>query len=246
MESEAVVWVSPCWTDWYQMGMSSDPVDDSRSARAYAHWHLADELSRRDPESDVTRGAVVLKLWHAVDGRVRLLHDLYALNDLASRLGWGSERLTIIEVLGRLGLVQPLALQDLKKIRNLVEHADRGAPSPADCRRFIELVWYFLRSTDLFASRVVRDFELESGGPYFASFNRPARSWAWTIYGRFPDASVSTTPSDTAMELHLDKPISEVAAGVVSLGGAMVNSPTALRDVVAGYFLLDLPDHRPR
>jgi hypothetical protein len=53
-----------------------------------------------------------------------------------------------LEILAELGVIRPSLIQGLLKIRNDVEYNDAAPPAAEACRNFVDIVWYFLRSTD--------------------------------------------------------------------------------------------------
>ena len=46
------------------------------------------------------------------------------------------------------GTIRPALLKEIFEIRNSIEHMDSMPPSLDECRRYIDFVWYFLKSTD--------------------------------------------------------------------------------------------------
>lgn len=246
-----VRWLTPCWSDWALDGQSSRDIDRAAAERPYRHWHLAVELAAPEAD-DVHRGAAIQKLWNAVESRVRLLHTEYQMALLKRVFGWG-QKSDMLEVLNLLGLARPLILRQLKAIRNSVEHQDRGAPSHADCLNYIDSVWYFLRSTDIFASRRIlsydRSLESPSGGrsaeQLFVAFDFEGRDWAPGVRGRLPHSAVNVSRSPGAIELALEQPVRKIEPGVLYISGR-VSAPSAdLEDIVRDYFLMDLPDNSP-
>ncbi|WP_419706288.1 hypothetical protein [Promicromonospora sp. NFX87] len=246
-DAEEVLWIVPCWRDWEDCGFGSSQVDPALAGRAYQHWHLADELSRSKNQNEITRGTVVQKLWNAVDARVRLLNDEYRLRQLSRAAAWPG-RPDTLAILTQLGLVRPSALRQLKDIRNSVEHQDRGAPAIETCRSFVDTVWYFLRSTDIFVGSRITDFELEDpwasdeGEPnHFVSFALDFQSWLPHIDGWLPAAAVSPTKLEAALSIKLDEP-AQSQGGAVWVRGTVRDGGTALEAVTHKYFLVNLPD----
>jgi hypothetical protein len=246
-DAEEILWIDPCWGDWVDSSFGASHVDRELAARAYQHWHLADELSGTTNQSDITRGTVMQKLWNAVEVRVRLLNDEYRLRQLSRAAGWPG-RPDTLAILTKLGLVRPSALRQLKDIRNSVEHQDSGAPSIETCRSFVDTVWYFLRSTDTFVGKRITDFEIES--PWepdegkknlFVSFTLDFQSWLPQVHGWFPDVAVSRTEREGALPIRLDKP-AESEGDAVWLSGTVREGGPGLEAVMYKYFLVNLPD----
>lgn len=56
------------------------------------------------------------------------------------------------------GIVRPLLLKKLLKIRNDIEHEDSDPPSHNQCKEYVDVVWYFLKSTNRIVSMKSDDF----------------------------------------------------------------------------------------
>jgi len=245
------VWVAHVWRDWETDGDSQQPLDTTRAARQYAHWRFADELTAQSRNDDVARGVVMQKLWNAVDGRVRLLFDLYELRTLARRLGWtGRHKSQQLEILVRLGLLRPLALNKLKNIRNAIEHADDDPPSQDEAANLVDLVWYFLRSTDAYVSRVVTDINVvpddyHAAGQSFSTFSvdltYPFGTWTPTISGRLPLTDLIAEERQDLLAIDLTEP-ARIDSDVVFVDGTIRPRGPAFESFVRSYFRHDLVD----
>ena len=64
----------------------------------------------------------------------------------------------------------------LTEIRNSLEHEDKEPPNAATCQIYLELTWYFLRSTDSMLKLVTRDLE-------FSPDNEESDHWISLEYG---------------------------------------------------------------
>lgn len=53
-----------------------------------------------------------------------------------------------LELLESYGIVRPLIMRNLLDIRNDIEHHDVNPPEPTRCKELVDVVWYFLKSTD--------------------------------------------------------------------------------------------------
>lgn len=243
------LWLAPCWDEWDETGYSASATDRNAAERPYLHWNLAVELLTPGA-GDIHRGTAIQKLWNAIESRVRMLHGEYHMAALKHVLGW-PKKTDMLEVLNRLGLARPLILRQLKEIRNSVEHQDSGVPSQEDCLGYIDSVWYFLRSTDIFASRRIISFErsaasLASSSPgrtHFIEFSFQEGDWTPRVRGRFPSSAISTRPRPGALELVLDKPAKQSDLDSVYLTGATAKTSSGIAKVIRGYFLVELPEN---
>lgn len=247
--NNSCLWLTPCWDEWHETGYSASDTDRKAAERPYLHWNLAVELLMPGA-SDIHRGTAIQKLWNATDSRVRMLHGEYHMAALKEVLGW-PKKTDMLEVLNLLGLARPLILRQLKEIRNSVEHQDSRVPSNEDCLGYIDSVWYFLRSTDIFASRRILSFERSAASPassspartHFIEFNFQESDWTPRIRGWFPSSAISTRPRQGALELVLDKPAKQSDADSVYLSGVIAKTSSGIAEVIRSYFLVELPEN---
>jgi hypothetical protein len=54
----------------------------------------------------------------------------------------------MLELLADVGVIRPLMLQSLLKVRNEVEYNDASPPDVIRCNEFADAVWYLLKTTD--------------------------------------------------------------------------------------------------
>lgn len=241
------VWLDPIWRGWETDGSSHQPVDQRLGARQYDHWGFAERLTLQARGDDVARGTMMQKLWNAVDGRVRLLFELYGIGTLARNLGWtGRGRLTKLQVLTRLGLVRPLALNQLQKIRNLIEHQDREPPTHEDALQLVELVWYFLRSTDSYVCSILTYVDLVppravDSPSQFVSVTYDLGTWAPLVRGRLPATAFATKDETDLLALDTSLPLSRDGA-IVTVNATINPTGPAFEALVRSYFRHDLID----
>jgi hypothetical protein len=128
----------------YSMFTSKEPM-----LRAYEIHSHAEELLRR-ARSQLDRVDAVTTLKRAVDQRLRRIDELYDLRSIPIR----DKPQKLLDILEYFGVARPLMVRELLAIRNAVEHHDEPPPDMAELNRFVDLVWCFLRSTDINADRV--------------------------------------------------------------------------------------------
>ena len=237
------------WGRWTNDGQSSTLLDGQTAARPYEHWTLAAELNTPDA-NDVRRGAVVQKLWNAVDVRLRNLHTDYLLNRVRGLIGLPKKTDTL-EILQHLGLARPLILRRLKDLRNTVEHQDRGAPTYTECANLVDSVWYFLRSTDPFAVQRISSFDLSSDvlvstdpeRTQFVSIALDAKDWAIRLRGWFwPDQlRVATNGTNPGLVLVLERESDKSDLDALYISGTVEPASDQLPALIRDYFAVDLP-----
>lgn len=247
--SSRVVLDPAIWGRWTSDGHFSTSLDGQTAARPYEHWTLAAELNTADA-NDIRRGAVVQKLWNAVDVRLRNLHNDYVMTRVRELIGLPRKTDTL-EILEHLGLARPLILRRLKDLRNTVEHQDRGAPTHAECANLVDSVWYFLRSTDPFAVQRISSFDLSSDvlvstdpeRTQFVSIELDAKDWAVRLRGWFwpEELGVATEETNSGLVLVLEREPDRSDLDALYISGKVDTASEQLPALIRDVFAVDLP-----
>lgn len=136
---------------------NSDGVTRPREIWRHAQKRLfgtPNELDRTDCMTSLKR---------AISHRLKTLEAEYAISTLPNnRL-----RKQTLEKMQDYGIVRPMLLAELMKVRNDIEHKDSPPPELRDCQIYVDVVWYFLKSTDQILDTVAdeiiyQDFETNS------------------------------------------------------------------------------------
>jgi len=135
--------------------------------RGYEIWRHAKKKIIEAP-SDLDRIDCISSLKRAVNHRIKSITDAYAFSELPSVHG----RKKTLEKLQEYGLVRPAIIQDLFDVRNIIEHNDADPPDLKKCEHYVDIVWYFLKSTDDIL-RYIKD------GPTYTCFDGGWRETAW-------------------------------------------------------------------
>jgi hypothetical protein len=163
------VWIDPSWLSWEYRALQSvpeestsfDPSDTITSpseatARLYdIHQHACDRLEGEPSRDD--RGDTIIALRRVVGRRVKELTEIYELRKLPT----GVKPKYDLELLEYFGIIRPFMLKRLIDLRNSVEHEDSSPPPTDECLMFVDLVWYFLRSTDKLVHGRVEEIDFE-------------------------------------------------------------------------------------
>ncbi|WP_152547096.1 hypothetical protein [Amycolatopsis orientalis] len=208
-----MAWIEVIWRNWYRDGGSSNPDDETLAARAYQHWRHA-EILLDGVSSEFHRTDIITTLKRAIDHRLRTLRSTYKFNRMIQTSG--ERKLKEFELLERLNVVRPFMLHRLIRIRNAVEHQDVAPPEVSECRELVELVWYFLRSTDILVCAPMNDIDLVlpdethvndpiSYGTYGISIAYQFEDWLPRVSGNFPKSSVSLTEKDGWAEIAVNR-----------------------------------------
>jgi hypothetical protein len=237
----ARIWFKFDPTEWESSSFSTDSVDEVNVQRAYDSWRHADGLCTA-AANEFVRIDIVTNLKRCIAQRISLLKETYALKNLARTARW--RNVEDLEVLANLGLVRPLLLRKLHAIRNAVEHENASPPSAEECRDFVELVWYFLKSTDSTVREIRSDYDLicwrEGVDPVpdldpvpsidgervkvmdlreptpraQISIDYPTDTWLPAIRGKLPASKWSRMPVDGWLELRCGKLTTDDAGNV--------------------------------
>lgn len=151
------MWLSKDVLSWKseQQGYRSHPYSDA-CARTYEIWEHAERLLLNKCNSFQLIDALST-LKRAINHRLQKIDSLYPIRQLFPDQNHNKR---FLQQLACLGLVRPVMLEKLIEIRNSVEHSDREPPDQIRCMEFLDLVWYFLRSTDRLVINIITDFEL--------------------------------------------------------------------------------------
>lgn len=150
------MWLTPEVLSWRPSVESSMVYANEQWRRPYDIWAHADQIFQRQ-NSEFHRIDGITTLKRAVDNRLNLLKEIYKFRNIPIK----DKPSDILEIMGYLGIIRPIMLQNLINIRNKVEHEDAPPPALPECLYFLEFVWYFLRSTDHLVRNSVASFILE-------------------------------------------------------------------------------------
>ncbi|MEW2501676.1 MULTISPECIES: hypothetical protein [unclassified Amycolatopsis] len=204
-------WLKMVWRGWARPGATSSVEDEAVAVRAYRHWRHAEELLDV-ATSEFHRIDIVTTLKRAIDHRVRSLREMYQLNRLRQVVG--ERKIGDLETLQRLNVSRQFMLGKLMLIRNAVEHQDAVPPAVAECRELVELVWYFLKSTDALLCVPLTEVNLDSSttvedgssshseGGVTLSFD--FETWLPKIAGNMPERHFSPVAKPGWAEVRLD------------------------------------------
>jgi hypothetical protein len=233
------IWFQFDPTEWEPDASSVGLGDEVKVQRAYDIWRHADGLCT-DVANESVRVDIVTNLKRCIAQRISLLKETYSLKNLARTAQW--RNVEDLDILANLGLVRPLLLRKLHAIRNAVEHEDASPPNAGECRDFVELVWYFLKSTDLTVREIRSGYEfvswgqgvnpvpdldpdLSNDGLVVVALREPAPraqikvdyptdTWLPAIRGKLPASKWSRTPVDGWLELHCGELTADDAGNV--------------------------------
>jgi len=128
--------------NWHK-GYDASGVDFEYLIRSHNIWrHAKNRLHGNPSEFDIVDCITSLK--RAINSRLKTLTKEYCISELPNLRNKKQQ----LEKLQDYGLVRPTFLKALFELRNLLEHEDTKVPTIESCNYYIDIVWYFLKSTD--------------------------------------------------------------------------------------------------
>lgn len=183
---------------WPYSDSDGSGCDDVLISRAHEIWRHSKERLEGDP-SELDRIDAISSLRRAVNHRLKALTTSYGLDSLPSL----RPKKQTLEKFQDYGLIRPALIKDLLAIRNLIEHEDAEPPDLDRCRYFIDIVWYFLKSTDSLL-RIRIDsliYQSEDGQSEIFLRIQPENRWEVLIKGKVRNDLLSEEGGDGKLKL---------------------------------------------
>lgn len=140
------IWISPeILTHWCVRSDGGLLLDDTAHRRSYQHLQRAEYLLTLNPQpNEHDRADCISNLRRCFTHRLKLIEEAYQFRAVLA----ASKKQHSLELLAQLGIVRPTLLQAFLTTRNAIEYSDAEPPDLARCQELVDVVWYFLRSTD--------------------------------------------------------------------------------------------------
>ncbi|WP_046180885.1 hypothetical protein [Domibacillus tundrae] len=137
------VWISNEVFNWRCYSNGGGFVDSEKWKRAYYIWEYAKNLIE-NASSDFQLADGVANLKRSLNQRLQLIEEIYNFRSISNV----NKQKRYLELLEAFGIVRPLFMKKLMLVRNDIEHNDAKPPNVDRCLELLDVVWYFLRSTD--------------------------------------------------------------------------------------------------
>ena len=166
-------------------------------------WRHANSLLSKDC-SDFSISDAVSNLKRAVNHRLQTISQAYSFESLPF-----SNKKQTLEKLQFYGIIRPTLLKELFHVRNAIEHQDASPPSAAQCSRYIDFVWYFLKSTDSLLLMQVEDVifwsQPKPGEQHSLTFHpKFDGSWHVIVQGELPSEYILASAEPGALNVDED------------------------------------------
>ena len=184
--------------EWPYGEHEATEVDFEKLERAHRIWrHAQKRLDGTPSEFDIVDCITSLK--RAINSRIKTLSHEYSFNALPNIR---SKKQTL-EKYQDYGLIRPSFFKELFELRNLLEHEDVQPPSIKKCRHYIDIVWYFLKSTDSLLQMktdVIAYIDPVADSEVYLHFN-PNKNWSIRVYGSILPEYVSDIETQNSIFL---------------------------------------------
>jgi hypothetical protein len=144
-----------------------------------------------------------------------------------------------MEKLSDYGLMRPTLIKDLLDVRNLIEHEDAAPADVSKCSYYIDIVWYFLKSTDQVASMVTESIGYWSPDDksHVSLTIDPRKKWAINISASVLGTHVVDVQGDGVLVVVGAKVKRQAKPkGFVQFRGKLIPNAPQLKRIAQDYF----------
>lgn len=165
--------------------------------RAYELWKHAQELLISNGH-ELFRADCISNLKRAINHRLQAIERIYKISKLPLEISAKK----VLDRYEHLGLIRPMILNELIKVRNVIEHQDETPPEKQRCIYYIDIVWYFLKSTDALVDNIVTSIEYSDDEDNVVIIDvKTGDSWEFSAYLKVDSSLLSSEPKGTFIEL---------------------------------------------
>ncbi|MCF7964614.1 MAG: hypothetical protein K9L79_03630 [Methylobacter tundripaludum] len=212
-----------------QTGFSEDFV-----YRAHEIWRHAKDCIADDP-TEFDRIDCISSLRRAINHRLKSIASGYRFDDLPSL----RPKRQTLEKLQDYGIVRPALIKDLLEVRNLIEHEDAEPPPAERCSYYVDIVWYFLKSTDSLVTMYIDVLTYQEDGDNSSLDLKvcPEKSWTIEVRGRVRTELIQAEQEPMAAELK--NLVSKKIRGrpsLVNITASLVTTEALLTKIAREYF----------
>jgi len=145
-----------------------------------------------DIPSELDRVDCIGTLKRAINHRLKAIQATYHFDRLPTK----RQKKQTLEKLQDYGIVRPAIIKELLEVRNGIEHNDTPPPDTAKCAFYVDIVWYFLKSTDSLVDMAVDSIHYEDDQSESAVIIaiKPREDWRVTVSGSVLDSYLTEHP----------------------------------------------------
>jgi hypothetical protein len=171
--------------------------------RSYEIWERACHLINQSTSFDLADGITNLK--RSLNHRLKLFEEYYRL----LTVNFPNKPKGYLELLESYQLARPFMVKSLMEIRNDIEHNDAPPPSLLRCKELIDIVWYFLKSTDPYVIKKIIDVEFSGNtcdGSFLVSYDVHFNmDILFSFYGNAPVSMISSEKKTGFFPIQIDE-----------------------------------------
>ena len=193
------MFLSPAVFQWpYDAQDRLFPPEVDCVSKAHDVWrHAQNRLAGESTPLDRVDSISALK--RAIDIRLKAIRATYNFEFLPSMRA----KKQTLEKLQDYGIVRRAILKELIDVRNSLEHEHTEPPSTDKCKFYIDICWYFLKSTDPLVDMAVSSL-VYVDDPSDSSVQieiEPRNDWALRVNGYVRSEFILLSDEDGALEL---------------------------------------------
>jgi hypothetical protein len=258
------LFVAPGFFDWLFLRGGGAVIRREIWYKPYEAWTHAEGLLASDA-TQYQRADAVGTLKRCMFARAKTLDQIYEFSSAPVP----NIPQAMLDRLEFFGLVRPSMLRRLNDIRNLIEHEEESPPPVDVCRDLLDVIWYFLRSTDPY--RQILDmmtaypddsYDSDEGSTYWLEIETgPRYEWEIKVNGWLPASVLLDEPSSNSLVIECErfvrnKDADHLWSGVrpgerlfprnrptdphdCFVGGSVIGNPSAVARLAHRYFMAE-------
>ena len=199
--------------------------------------HAQIVLSRED--NDFNRADALGNLKRSVNQRLKTIEQHY---NFKSKNAFGNNK-KYLEFLEELGVVRPFLIKQLFELRNDVEHNDAKPVSNNRCKELLDIVWYFLKTTDrlLLSKQDSILYKSDCGKQFIEITPNQTNDWQLKFRAIISESLVLDVIADGFLEINLDNGgIKKIQRheGCISLSGTFKTDKDLIEKVIMDLMII--------
>jgi hypothetical protein len=182
--------------------------DKEEQREAHRMWCHAEKILLKSTNTSYELIDCILTLRRSIDHRFKLLNRIYEFKKIPIK----SKPKELHEQLAYFGITRTFMLNRIIEIRNSVEHRLKTPPQKDRCLEILDIVWYFLKSTDRYVNLRLESFLLECNEKELLERDyvvtmalNPRNDWSIRIYGWLPEKYLIKNEEGLGIEIDVKK-----------------------------------------
>jgi hypothetical protein len=217
------------------------PPEIDYVARGQEIWRHARARLKHTP-SELDRVDCIGTLKRAINHRLKAIQATYHFDQLPTE----RPKKQILEKLQDYGIVRPAIIKELLEVRNGIEHNDAAPPDTPKCEFYVDIVWYFLKSTDALVHMAVDSmhYQDDQSDSELIIGVKPQENWKVTVSGTILDTYLKEHPAplDLAL-LEFKSPVRRAKRGYTKFSATVHADKDTLQVLAQEYFSISGYSH---